>query len=347
MEPVTNTSAAPTRGGKFKWLLMLQAWAMLWVVIGHSPLYEFDYASPIDWVSKDIAQALWTFAYSFHMTLFIMISGYLFHRTRISRNVAYGWMMKEKLTRLGIPFVVFTTLALIVKICYNGGGMRSIDLTPIGLLNCYLRPYDGPLREMWFIAVILLYFAIYPVYRHILKSRVATVAVLFLAIGMAFINQDCGITTLFAIDRALPRFIAFYVGILISAYSLNDRISSSRGISITAAVVVGSYLLDFSLGLRIALSLLFWGCALRIERRGVTNLFSSFRDYTYQIFMMGIFVQLFVKIIFRTFYFPGSYPLFFVLCAVAALYVPAWISRWIERSHNRVLGLACGLKVSK
>ena len=30
---------------KINWLLILQAWAMLWVVIGHSRLFEYDMAA--------------------------------------------------------------------------------------------------------------------------------------------------------------------------------------------------------------------------------------------------------------------------------------------------------------
>lgn len=57
---------------KITWLLILQGWAMLWVVIGH--------AGPANHIEEfpHFAQILWNFAYSFHMALFIFISGFLF-----------------------------------------------------------------------------------------------------------------------------------------------------------------------------------------------------------------------------------------------------------------------------
>ena len=61
---------------KINWLLILQGWAMLWVVIGHSTLVV-----PGEGPAWD--NALYHFAYSFHMPLFMMVSGWLFYLTRL------------------------------------------------------------------------------------------------------------------------------------------------------------------------------------------------------------------------------------------------------------------------
>lgn len=63
---------------KINWLLILQGWAMLWVVIGHSFLGKAGQGP--GWEN-----ALFHIAYSFHMPLFMLISGYLFHYTRLSK----------------------------------------------------------------------------------------------------------------------------------------------------------------------------------------------------------------------------------------------------------------------
>ena len=62
---------------KINWLLIMQGWAMLWVVIGHSPI-------SLDNMPYYVS-VMYKFAYSFHMPLFIMISGYLFQLTKLSR----------------------------------------------------------------------------------------------------------------------------------------------------------------------------------------------------------------------------------------------------------------------
>ena len=63
---------------------------MLWVVIGHSPLSVTAFASSFDADCHECALFLKKVAYSFHMPLFIMISGYLFYITRIDKGASYG-----------------------------------------------------------------------------------------------------------------------------------------------------------------------------------------------------------------------------------------------------------------
>ena len=65
---------------KISWLLILQGWAMLWVVIGHSPLIMDD-------SMPTFAKILYEIAYSFHMPLFILVSGYLFYMTRLTSSI--------------------------------------------------------------------------------------------------------------------------------------------------------------------------------------------------------------------------------------------------------------------
>ena len=61
---------------KINWLLILQGWAMLWVVIGHSYLGVFKEGP--EWENT-----LCKFAYSFHMPLFMLVRGWLFYLTRL------------------------------------------------------------------------------------------------------------------------------------------------------------------------------------------------------------------------------------------------------------------------
>ena len=89
-------------------ILIVQGWAMLWVVIGHAPL---DSAAG----NPTIVQWLFDIAYAFHMPLFVFVSGYLFQLTRIAKGYSYKDMMVEKLQRLGIPYVAFTVIAMLCK----------------------------------------------------------------------------------------------------------------------------------------------------------------------------------------------------------------------------------------
>ena len=89
---------------------------MLWVVIGHSPLSVPNLSSAFDTDYHECAMFLKKIAYSFHMPLFIMISGYLFYITRINKGSQYKKTLSDKFVRLGIPYVFFTVFAFFLKV---------------------------------------------------------------------------------------------------------------------------------------------------------------------------------------------------------------------------------------
>ena len=85
---------------KINWLLILQAWAMLWVVIGHA--FIGDIKNQVNWPFWE--RSLMDFAYSFHMPLFMLISGWLFYYTRLKHDFiltgggGYISLIKDKVT---------------------------------------------------------------------------------------------------------------------------------------------------------------------------------------------------------------------------------------------------------
>ena len=66
---------------RINWLSVLQGWSMLLVVIGHVTLTNV-FQDPETPVSAEIERII----YSFHMPLFMFISGFLFYLTKIGRN---------------------------------------------------------------------------------------------------------------------------------------------------------------------------------------------------------------------------------------------------------------------
>lgn len=95
---------------KIEWLAVLQGFSMLLVVIGHVSLTSIP-GDP----STPIATGIERTIYSFHMPLFIFISGWLFYYTCIRKEKSYKDVLIAKLKRLGIPFVAFTLMATILK----------------------------------------------------------------------------------------------------------------------------------------------------------------------------------------------------------------------------------------
>ena len=328
---------------KINWLLILQAWAMLWVVIGHSSLGEVG-AGPA-WENM-----LVTFAYSFHMPLFMAISGWLFYFTRLSKPAesgGSGWTYKaiigEKAVRLLIPMVVFTFVAFCVKIAFSSEVTRQTALSVKEVVNAFIYPYDSPLREMWFIATLFWMFLLTPLWRIVIKNTFAKLSFLVALVLLYFFHPN---VELLCIGKVCSYAVFFYLGIIISQSHTIERIVSQRVWLFLLLGIVIYVAGEFIDSLVVTFGGMLFSCALALVLdRYIPKCFISFRDYTYQIFLMGIFAQFFIKILYRHLHTP--YIPSFVLCILFGLYIPVLVSILIKKINWPPLLYCIGLKPQK
>ena len=153
---------------RINWLLILQGWAMLWVVIGHAFLGEAG-QGPC-WENE-----LTSFAYSFHMPLFMLVSGWLFYMTRLNKTSTnltvedtlncvgqevyekrwtYSSIIKDKALRILLPGLVFSLIALVIKLAVPGEVTRQAGFSLKEILMSYIYPFNNPFRELWFIVAL-------------------------------------------------------------------------------------------------------------------------------------------------------------------------------------------------
>lgn len=326
---------------KINWLLILQGWAMLWVVIGHAFLGVAG-EGPV-WEN-----ALFHFAYSFHMPLFMMVSGWLFYLTRLKVSEAnwggqkwtYGKIISDKVLRLLLPGFVFSLVAFALKIAFPGEMSRQVGLSVRDIIHQYLYPNDNPMRELWFIATLFWFFILTPFWQFVLKREWTIWITLIVLTILHLFHPDI---QLLCIDRVFDYAIWFYLGLLISKTSFVEKVLN-KYIWITMAIGIAVYMAgEFSSrfittvgGITLSFALVL------IADRYIPKLFFSFRNYTYQIFLMGIFAQMFVKIVFRHYSLP--YLPTYLLCIIVGLYVPVLVSKIIESINWKPLSLCVGLK---
>lgn len=150
---------------KIEWLAVLQGFSMLLVVIGHVMLTNVanDPTTPITTKIQSVI-------YSFHMPLFIFISGWLFYFTCICKEKSYKDVVIAKLKRLGIPFMAFTFMATILKSAFPSLMHRPVTIQE--LVDTFIMFRSNPLREMWFVIVLFELMLMYPVYRLLVKSKI-------------------------------------------------------------------------------------------------------------------------------------------------------------------------------
>ena len=213
-----------------------------------------------------------------------------------------------------------------------GGGSKHITYSLESFLRGFITPFNGPLQEMWFVMVIMIFFLGLPLYRRILSSKIAWVICLCISLAFYFMPFEWT-TDILCIDRAFHYFIFFFVGILI--WKLDSRkwmkkrwVPISMALFYAIGTVIGSELL-----MALAGCFFFW-CMAHLAEPKFENLFSSFRNYTYQIFLMGIFFQLFVKVLYLHIGLANLYLTFFIICIIVGLYLPVLCTKgWKKFSH--------------
>lgn len=324
---------------KINWLLILQGWAMLWVVLGHS-----GPTSSLEDYPK-YAKFLWDTAYSFHMSLFIAISGFLFFLTRLdSEHWKYLATLKEKLIRFGIPFVVFTFVALIMKYVFASSVDRATTLSVGEFVNAILYPYNGPMREFWFLATIMWFFALYPVWKCVLHYKWLSLMTL---VGLAVLRVWHPSTHFLAINHVCQYAFFFYGGILCAIqYKKNPdiiyhQLFAPLVFAVGGVVYVIGRIWNIPLMTPLGGAVLSLAIALWLEKLNPKT-FSSFRNYTYQIYLLGIFFNVICTIM------RAKYGLSFapmqVLSLLLGLYMPVLISLLFEWINWKPLLLCVGLK---
>ena len=289
---------------------------------------------------------LYRFAYSFHMPLFMLVSGWLFYRTRLAvSRWSYGAVLREKALRILLPGLVFSLVAYALKIAFPGEMERQVSLSAADIAHSYLFPYDNPLRELWFLVTLFWMFALLPLWRLTLRRKWAMWGTVAVLVALWFFPLRTGFL---CVDKVCTHALWFYLGMVISCCEFVERGFVKRPwlvlLAGAAVYAIGIYTLPI---VTTAGGILFsFGLALLADRY-LPRLFFSFRDYTYQIFLMGIFAQMFVKILYRHPLAQFPYPLVWLLCVAAGLYLPVLIARLVERLSFRPLSLCIGLRASR
>lgn len=329
---------------RINWLLILQGWAMLWVVIGHSFLGVFLHGP--EWENL-----LCKIAYSFHMPLFMFVSGWLFYLTRLKTQGlnggevkwSFGQILKDKALRLLLPGFVFSVVAFALKIAFPGEMSRQVGLSVHDIIHQYLYPYDNPMRELWFIATLYWFFILTPFWSFVLKREWTTWLAVLVLVALHFLHPRTGFL---CIGRVFEYAIWFYLGLVISKTDFVEKVLNKH-IWILLAIGIAVYLAgEFTIRFIITVGGITLSFALAfIADKYIPKLFFSFRNYTYQIFLMGIFAQMLIKILFKHVnwpYFPT-----YLLCIAVGLYVPVVVSKIIEIINWKPLALCVGLKTTR
>lgn len=188
------------------------------VVVGH--MHFFD--SEIVWYSR-----LRAFIYQFHMQVFYFLAGFLFFYTKDIESPAYRhWrFVWSKIRKFGKPFVFFALFFYGMEWALADDKSAFLAGWKADVCHQLLVPYMAYPGFLWFIYVLLMFYALVPLVARLLPRRWH-----WLLLPVGFVLPYFVTTQLFSLNFFAKHFLFFVCGML---YCRNrnviDRHISRRG----------------------------------------------------------------------------------------------------------------------
>lgn len=187
----------------------LRAIGIFLVVLGHS----FPY---IDDINLNFYKYIHSLIYSFHMPLFIMISGFFAHKIlNIDSLSQYKEFISSKFKKLMIPYFTISLITIPIKFILNKFSERSIVLSDV-LIDIVFYPWNNPIIFFWFIYVLFIIFIFSPLVVKLNKYFVLTVFLILSILPIKNI-EILGISTL------IKYSIFFFIGLYLRDFYIKNR----------------------------------------------------------------------------------------------------------------------------
>lgn len=310
----------------------LQTFGIILVVVGHS-FYGCPYKNPI-----------FVWIYSFHMPLFMFISGYLMQYTQkrkpgvrladVKMFSKEGFIWK-KVKRLLIPYVFISSLAFLPKNLLSSFAGRPIDFTFDAWVNMLIYPSNNVIIFFWFLPTLfLLMFIVMSALKlsDKINLRISIYLILIVLCVLHFFNPLIDVrlfnlsgVVFYAIYFVLGMFYCFQQRRIDKLFVINGGYTLVTMVAISIILLqfdfVGNGLLTAINGILMSISLGYF--YLRYNLCFFTHLYgASYSIYLFSWFPQVIAQQIFLKLTGAPWYI-GS-----ILAIISGMYVPYIIFRF-------------------
>lgn len=181
-------------------------------------------------------EGLELFIWSFHVALFLFLSGVVYRLTGEWRGqkTRVGFVL-YKLLGLGVPYVVFSSVYIAINSLVGGANTQS-SLTDI------LFIWKTPVAQYWYLYALFFLFCIWALLSGVLKNWQITVLTLAIGYGVPMLGGTLG-----CFDVVFYSAIAFGVGTFVNFNSLEKPKSWFKWIVTALHIAVGVVLLRLKL----------------------------------------------------------------------------------------------------
>lgn len=315
----------------------LQSFGIILVVIGHS-----FYGSQ---------NMLYTWIYSFHMPLFMWISGYLLYDSMKYKGYTVNTLtiyqknlfIIKKAKRLLIPYICISTFAFFPKAFLSSFAHRPIDLSLSSYIHMLLYPWDNVIIFFWFLPTLFIIFAIviYASHPKITHSPIFDAGlILFLALIHIWNPLDC--VKLFNLQGVISYLVYFFAGYFFCCYNLQNKIRDHAIyifiISFTFSWVIIQFSYIEGLDIITAFNGIIMAFALCcIYTNNKWSFFSHLYGASFTIYLLSWFPQVLCQQILTA---VANVPWYITtfMSFIFGLYIPLGIYKWCYHHKNHRIG---------
>lgn len=186
------------------WVDYAKTFACILVVLGH--LLQGLNKANIEW-NNILYKYIDNFIYIFHMPLFMCLSGYLYKKyTIINSKKEYIQFVKKKLINLGIPYIVFYLVYVLINMLFASSVNSKKGINDI--LNIFTKH----IPPFWFLYALFFIFLIIPILEKIFKENKKIIMVIAIVLHITNIYVK---TNIYVIDIVSQYLVYFYFGAIL------------------------------------------------------------------------------------------------------------------------------------
>ncbi|MDP3143548.1 MAG: acyltransferase [Candidatus Omnitrophota bacterium] len=291
---------------KLRDITELTTLAIFLVILGHAITAD----SGIYIETKVAINFIRRFIYSFHMPLFMFISGYIFSHTNIlSPQIDYPHFMAKKFKRLLVPYLIISSIAFFPKAVLSRFAVRPVYFNLNSYVKGIIYPVDNHIKFYWFLPTLFMIFAITPLLFRILKAQKPVSILLTTGIFILLNIYGPSDVNIFGAFQVMYFLIFFWLGSLFYLHK-NKFVFQRYHLCAFLFFLIALYWLNYFslpivaertlrcmnlLAAICGISMSFYLIQLFIDNE--IRILPWLQDYTYQIFLLHWFAQIFFRIV--------------------------------------------------
>lgn len=323
---------------KLRSLSFLQNFGIFLVVLGHS-LPSEGITNGVEWIRGLI--------YSFHMPLFMAISGFLFIYSRGTKG-DYVEFIKNKSVRLLIPYLAISTITFFPKVFLSRYAYRPVELSLGSFIENIIYPHENVIIFFWFLPTLFIIFLVSPIIEKGIQKVAYQILFSIFFVTLNVFNVFSNVE-IFNIQGVMEYLIYFWIGCLIASYwkYLKPMFGKKIYFAVLFIILITLNFIEIensTLELVVATIGILMSFSLSVNLEDVKyDIFKGIDGYSFQIYLLSWFPQTAVIIVFLN---KLPYVAVSLSMLIAGLVLPVIVAK-IVKNYLPIFSILLGMKVSK